>query len=408
MRNLTYSLLFITLFSCAVMGQGYRSENLGAPTFTETFGFFPGEKPPNARVEVYLKIPYGGLQFPKCGDTFRAGFTAAFAIYDGKKMIAKSDRTDSVEVDSYSSTHSPSFVRPEPYFLDNIPAGRYKLLISLTDRETGAGFSHTAEIVVPGFSKKDLPEFSSVILNVEETDDRSPDRDSTGGNVERLVFKLEILLPDSIRGFIVRGIEADGVAIVAETLQIVEAGVKMELDGELPLPDSDAELTFFAEVVSEGKILVRTEKDVELPSEWFDRTASSPEEAIAQLDLIGSREEMKKLENALENTPERLDSLIEYFWGERDPTPATKINEVREEFYRRVFAANERFGPFTPGWKTDMGEVFIIYGEPDEIDRHPFDSGYRAYEIWYYFSPRKTFYFEDTIGDGTYRLVRRE
>ena len=55
-----------------------------------------------------------------------------------------------------------------------------------------------------------------------------------------------------------------------------------------------------------------------------------------------------------------------------------------------------------------MGGIFILYGEPDDIDKHPFDLGYTAYEIWYYFNPKMTFYFEDRHGIGNYELVRQE
>jgi GWxTD domain-containing protein len=72
----------------------------------------------------------------------------------------------------------------------------------------------------------------------------------------------------------------------------------------------------------------------------------------------------------LSNDEER-DNFIEAFWQRRDPTPDTVENEFKEEHYRRIEYANEHFAAGIPGWKTDRGKMYIMYGPPDEIDAHP-------------------------------------
>jgi len=72
----------------------------------------------------------------------------------------------------------------------------------------------------------------------------------------------------------------------------------------------------------------------------------------------------------LSNDEER-DQFIEAFWQRRDPTPDTEENEYKEEHYRRIAYANEHFAAGIPGWKTDRGRIYIIYGPPDENDTHP-------------------------------------
>jgi GWxTD domain-containing protein len=63
--------------------------------------------------------------------------------------------------------------------------------------------------------------------------------------------------------------------------------------------------------------------------------------------------------------------FIEQFWLRRDPTPGTPQNEYRDEHYRRIAYANNRFGtPTVAGWKTDRGRIYILYGPPDELDAH--------------------------------------
>ncbi len=72
----------------------------------------------------------------------------------------------------------------------------------------------------------------------------------------------------------------------------------------------------------------------------------------------------------LSNDEER-DAFIEAFWQRRDPTPDTAENEFKEEHYQRMAYANEHFAAGIPGWKTDRGRIYIMYGKPDEIDSHP-------------------------------------
>ena len=72
----------------------------------------------------------------------------------------------------------------------------------------------------------------------------------------------------------------------------------------------------------------------------------------------------------LSNDEER-DNFIEAFWQRRDPTPDTEENEYKEEHYQRIAYANEHFAAGVPGWKTDRGRIYIVFGKPDEIDDHP-------------------------------------
>jgi GWxTD domain-containing protein len=78
----------------------------------------------------------------------------------------------------------------------------------------------------------------------------------------------------------------------------------------------------------------------------------------------------------LSNDEER-DQFIEAFWQRRDPTPDTVENEFKEEHYRRIAYANEHFPAGIPGWKTDRGRMYIMYGPADEIESHPSGGSYQ-------------------------------
>ena len=69
----------------------------------------------------------------------------------------------------------------------------------------------------------------------------------------------------------------------------------------------------------------------------------------------------------LSNDEER-ENFIKNFWYRRDPTPDTIENEFKDEHYRRIVYANQHFAWRVPGWRTDRGRIYIIYGPPDSIE----------------------------------------
>jgi GWxTD domain-containing protein len=111
-------------------------------------------------------------------------------------------------------------------------------------------------------------------------------------------------------------------------------------------------------------------------------------------------------------TDAEREHFIEQFWLRRDPTPGTVENEFKEEHYRRIAYANEHFAGGIPGWKTDRGRIYIVYGPPDEKESHPKgDRGGPPYEEWRYrmiqgIGKNVIVRFEDENRDGIYRMQR--
>jgi GWxTD domain-containing protein len=83
--------------------------------------------------------------------------------------------------------------------------------------------------------------------------------------------------------------------------------------------------------------------------------------------IIGDDE--RKAFMQLSNDEER-DKFIEAFWDRRNPNPDSEDNEFKDEHYRRIEYANEHYAAGIPGWKSDRGRIYIVYGPPDEIESH--------------------------------------
>ncbi len=86
------------------------------------------------------------------------------------------------------------------------------------------------------------------------------------------------------------------------------------------------------------------------------------------------------------STDEDRQKFVEQFWERRNPTPGSVENKVKEEHYRRIAYANAHWFENRPGWQTDRGRIYILYGPPDEIESHPHsDNSVKApFEKWRY------------------------
>lgn len=119
-------------------------------------------------------------------------------------------------------------------------------------------------------------------------------------------------------------------------------------------------------------------------------------------------------------TDEERDHFIEQFWARRDPTPGTPENEFKEEHYRRIAFANKHFAWHSvPGWKTDRGRIYIMFGPPDEIENHPesrpagdgLPAAKYPVEQWLYrhikdVGDRVIVEFDDTSRTGDFRMTK--
>jgi len=127
------------------------------------------------------------------------------------------------------------------------------------------------------------------------------------------------------------------------------------------------------------------------------------------------------------NTDDEREKFIENFWDVRNPLRGSSRNPYKEEHYNRLEYANAHFGreSNTPGWMTDMGRAYILFGPP--TSRHPFVGYGQIYpmELWFYENSTQDpalpsfyyllFYIDGGIGeykfyrpflDGPMKLVR--
>ena len=125
------------------------------------------------------------------------------------------------------------------------------------------------------------------------------------------------------------------------------------------------------------------------------------DQAVENMRYILHDDEWKKLSKSKNTDKETL--FLEY-WESRDPTPETSDNEVMNEYFSRVSYSNINFKSYLPGWKTDMGMIYILFGPPDDLEIYN-DPLSRIYsQRWHYYRINKYFDFIDENGFGDHRL----
>ena len=133
-------------------------------------------------------------------------------------------------------------------------------------------------------------------------------------------------------------------------------------------------------------------------------TAADIKKYRDQIKYIASQQEM----NEFDATPnETKTAFLIQFWESRDETPETPDNEFMMDYFSRFNYAEKNFKGIDAGSNSDMGRVFIVYGQPDDIERYQMDFQTKPYEIWQYYTTggKHVFYFVDRNNIGIYSLV---
>jgi GWxTD domain-containing protein len=169
------------------------------------------------------------------------------------------------------------------------------------------------------------------------------------------------------------------------------------------IPNSEFPNTRFKITVEgDGKTDPYVTKNIN--SRWIDMPVSllNLDVAINMLRFIADDSQIREMRRGSAADRERK---FREFWAERDPTPDTEFNELMAEYYKRIDQAyNNYTTPERPGFDSDQGRAYILYGEPVRKERtYPTDGPTR--EIWVY--RNRTLVFEATTGFGDFRLVQQ-
>jgi len=376
----------------------------------------------NWRLEVYYKVFNHRLTFVKEQDKFKASYEVEIVLFSKNKQFTASSQEEEYVVEGYQETQSSSSFLINQVDL-SVPAGEYKLSLKLIDHNSKQVLKSEQQISVVSLKSND-PAFSGIELarDVKENQDSSkftkrgreviPSVSGIFGDPEPLFwiyFELYNFKPLRTEDhLIIYELEASNKAVVlrdTSRIPLQPATDQSFYDfkeikiGEL----KDGTYTLRLKLVNkEGRVKAKAQKELNIEWSLLYQVKNNYPKAVDLLRYVASDKELKELKEAKEE--DRTKKWMD-FWKSKDPTPDTPENELMEEYYKRVKYANEHFGIYDKeGYKTDMGMVYIKFGPPDEMDRHPFELSTRPYLVWYYYRLNRKFLFIDVTGYGEYEL----
>jgi GWxTD domain-containing protein len=360
-------------------------------------------------VSASVSIPFSQVQWVLAppGDRRMARVEISIAFQGQKKGRAFGDLWErSIAVPTFAASRSPNTAISERRTFQ-LPPGRYEARVVVRDLNGGQRSEARQGIEVPDYSK--------IPVGLSDLELGLADSSGAFAPVPTRVFGLDVTrLGVRLSLFDRRG--GDWPRQYELRWRILD-----EYGIEVSSGRQSVQLARSAEpiVVRPGRtdlFVGRYSMVLELldgPSKWrvdrsFEVEESGPPrgrdfvQMLEPLGYVAAPEEVQALRVL---KPEDQARGWEEFWRRRDPTPDTQRNEALIEFIRRVRHAERSFQGFGPGWRSDMGRIYIRYGPPGQTESRPASSTTPHLEVWYYTNPAREFVFADREGFGRFVLV---
>ncbi len=351
-------------------------------------------------VHTYIKGNKSNLLFEKRNGSYFARIELNLAAYSDSKLRYQTMEIDSFVAPSYKVTTQSNYFILGP-FKTSLPPGKYRFVAKLTDINSGKERMREQELKVPYIGQYGEPISSIMLYNskgVPQVEKQFTAED------ESLSYRFYVYKPIGWqKGIISTSLSREDKTFYSNITEFPSATTKIQVSNTIPLdtlPGGEYQLiaTFKHDSLDYSRSTT-----LKLSFSGLSPIGNDFDIAIEVLSYIATSSELDSLRQKGLSRKEKL-RRWKAFWKRRDPTPGTEENEAMEEFYRRVKYADQHFRGFKEGWRTDRGRIYITYGQPDEIERHPFDLDSPPFEIWYYYSERLNFVFVDENNNGEYRL----
>jgi len=338
-------------------------------------------------LRIFYEIPRNELTYTKFEGVFLSEFLISCSLIKNSKEIGDTwIIKDSLP--TYEATTIKTLIKRELKI--EAPPGTYKLKIEIKDLNSQRVGKKVKEVILNDLTSYHLQAISSLIFTGSKGFNPKVYQKGDKGELFFEVYNFSGAPFELV--YCIGKFEK---CIKFDNLDFVNL-VKINIPSEVELPDS-LEFGLQKVLVSVGEIEVQDSLYIEEPF-WV----KDYEKKVKELIYIGEQWEI----DALLAAPLALrEEYWKKFWEKRDPSPGTELNELEDEYFKRIDYTNEHFSCVQEGWKTDRGKVYIKLGPPDEVNSHPFEIDRRPYEVWYYYSRKMEFIFVDEYGFGDYILV---
>lgn len=377
---------------------------------------FASEDTMLSRLDVYIQIPFDALRFVQVGNGYDASYEQTVSIFDiQKNLVGERLSIEKVRQVAFTETTDPNRYDLTQRFFTLTP-GQYTIDVQIRDLETRKSWHQAREILVRNMHEARVTVSDLMLVSqLRAEGEKRSIVPNISGNVANLPEGFHVFCEvynytpcDTLKlTYTVKTAKQEDLLIstLSHSASQGRNRIFMRIDSrDLPMGRYVVSLRVDACAVAglPDKLFTFAQRPFNLQWRGIPTSVGDLDLAIDQLMYIAEHGELERIRAA--QTAEEKRNRFREFWKKRDPTPETDRNEAMENYYLRVDYANRNFASYIDGWRTDRGMVYIIYGEPNTIDRYPFNLDSRPYEIWHYYDINRRFIFVDHTGFGDYRL----
>lgn len=411
-RKIALSFVVMIILHGAMFSQAEVAPRLQFPDFPK-FYFdalsFSSDQKNMSRLDVYVEVPYNVIHFTNQGDLFTGSYEITVDIRDTlENILSEKTWDEKIEAKKYEETSSPKTSNLSQKSFLQLP-GRYIISVQLTDHETKKVSSIKRNLIVRDFSQSTLSLSDLMLVNrITIENGKKIVSPNISGNVGALEDGFFVLFETYQSAPVDSALTFVRIYNARHTI-VQQDSFYQQLGAEKRASFRKVNTTkLIAGEYAVGVEMYPHAGEVAFSTRSFSIHWKGLPSAIGDLDLAINQmqyiADKDKLDEIRDAEKDKKKELFENFWKKKDPTPNTDRNELMEEYYARVAYANKNFGHYMEGWRTDMGMVYIIFGPPSNVERHPFDLDSKPYEIWLYDEQNRQFVFIDASGFGDYRL----
>ena len=411
-----HSILAAALVGLAIMISGCGSAmhsfapDLKNTLFPPRFGFFiinyPIVNSDSSQSVLYARIRYDDVVFVHTDSGYSSHYQFSINVFSDKELtdVIYSRILDRrITVPTYAMTNSVTAYDTLKDKLALVP-GKYFIILKLYDYNT----DHTSSREITHTFKDFLqsPLTISDVLLYDESDTSGVPVDVLKSGGDTLIADFFVTMKDIPERFSLQAIakSVESPTSIDTTLEIRQGQnvqrYKLPIE-TMKLAPGTYQLKF---TVKKGKDESSSQTTFRIPRSSVPRVAAELDQEIEPLIYITTPGEISTLKEG--TFKERTEKFLD-FWLRRADGNKEAADAMRAEFYKRVDYANQHLsGGFSKGWQSDRGRIYIIYGQPDQVETHNEDFTTAPYQIWYYYDLKLEFVFLDEFGTGDYRLVQ--
>jgi len=406
--------IIIFLLASVISAQVEYSTNLKdgkAIGFSVDVGGFKSSVPNKTRMDFFVQVPYSSIQFVKKDDGFYANYNITLSFTDESKMniifernwkerVKTSDFEQTLSSENFNLSYKTYDLNPGKYFVkcivedsDSRAASSKEIPLVVKQISDSLGVSDlmlvaeyvkdsSGEKIIPNVTASVTNKTTSVPLYFEIYSDKTRD------------INIEYSLDDLKKNTSFKQMEHLRINPGTNLVKHIINNVSFSVGGYLlnaVIKDND------------WKIITSVEKKILSKIHGVPLAITDLNKAVDQIVYIASPEELNFIKEG-KSYEEKLERFLS-FWNKKKPNSKTDDNPILYEYFRRVDYANKNFKGMGEGWRSDMGMIFITFGPPSSVERHPLDSNTKPYEIWDYYELNRSFVFIDQTGFGDYRLL---